>query len=82
MAASEHLVDYLDFADVREVIRYRPNWTDLFGPVIGEWQAALDEAMQRLEAVRRKVAHSRPVGSDELALAQASAQAVLELFDR
>lgn len=82
VVASSHVVDYLDFTDIREVIRFGPNWNDAFKEVLGEWRAALDESLRRLEAMRRKVAHSRPLSAEELTSLQRDAMLVRELINR
>jgi hypothetical protein len=79
---SKDLVDYLDFTDIREVIRFRPNWRDLFETVLGPWQGAIEDAMRQIEALRRKVAHSRPLSEEELASLLVAARRVLEILER
>lgn len=79
---SDFQIDYLDFSDIREVIRYSPNWKDLFEVVLGDWRAALEEAMRRIEAYRRKVAHSRPITEGELRELEMDARFILELLSR
>ncbi len=80
--ASAALIDYLDFSDVREIIRYSPNWTQLFAKVLGEWRPTLEEAIVRIEATRRKVAHSRPLTEQELVTLSQDARLVIDLLAR
>lgn len=74
--------DYLDFSDFREILRFRENWNSLFRVVYAEWRERLEEALVQVEAIRRKVAHSRPVTDAEFASLISHAALVREILSR
>lgn len=83
VAAGEHLVDYLDFSDFREILRLRDVWRKAFaGTSVEEWRDRLFDALERLEAVRRKVAHSRPLTGDEIAKLSVDSATVRDIIVR
>lgn len=80
--ASAHTVDYLDFTDIREILRFSNNWRTAFAVVLDEWREALEEALRRIEAIRRKVAHSRPLSEAEYEATARDIRFVRECFTR
>lgn len=83
VSAGDHLVDYLDFTDFREILRLKAVWDNAFaGTSVEVWRDRLFDALERLEAIRRKVAHSRPLTPDEVAMLSVDVSTVRDVMSR
>lgn len=83
VSAGDHLVDYLDFTDFREILRLKVVWDNAFaGTSVEVWRSRLFDGLERLEAIRRKVAHSRPLTPEEVAMLSVDVSTVRDVMSR
>lgn len=82
VVASPMLLDYVDFGDLREILRVREVWREAFEASVDPWRESLMDALHRLEAMRRKIAHSRPLTSGEVDQIGTDVRTASSILDR
>jgi hypothetical protein len=73
----------LDFTDFREILRLKVVWQQAFADTSVEiWRGRLFDALERLEGLRRKVAHSRALVDTEIESLALDVATVREILAR
>ena len=72
--ASLHPLYYLDFADLAKVIERGDNWHKILSTSFGNKRDVLVGDLQRLSALRNKVAHNRKATAEDVTLARSTCE--------
>lgn len=66
-----HPLYYVDFPDLRKVIRRSDNWRDSFRHIFKN-ESVIDGTLTEIELIRNKVAHNRKVSQEEVGILEAA----------